>query len=266
MELIFGTQVLTVPPGWHFMEHEHEGIEVVGVLEGSVTLEVGAHPWHAGVGEVLAIPPYLPHGWSAKDVACLCVLHVARFPRDLANRLLPGYQPRLLRLPEPKFVEYESLFKRLISINGHASPQQMRLLRAYLEAFLLVLLEADESNGSNGSNGQLDQDPTRVAMHEVAAYMHIHLDQRLAVAQIARQFLMSEVTLRRRFHQTFGVAPKQYLLELRLGEAQHLLANSQLSIQEVAQQLGFFDLAHFSATFRRRFGMPPSIWRTSAQT
>src|SRR5438309_10480016 len=75
--------------------------------------------------------------------------------------------------------EYEPLFSRLVASADHTTPQQARLLKTYLEAFILTLLE-----------GEMEQDPTRVAMHEVASYMHAHLDHSLTIAEVARQFAM----------------------------------------------------------------------------
>src|SRR5690348_668055 len=99
----------------------------------------------------------------------------------------------------------------------------------------------------------MEQDPTRVSMHVVASYMQAHLDQSLTIAAVAHQFSISEVTLRRRFREAFGMSPKQYLLELRLNEAQHLLATTDLAMQDIALRMGFFDLAHFSSTFRKHY-------------
>jgi transcriptional regulator GlxA family with amidase domain len=179
---------------------------------------------------------------------------VLRFPDDLTDRLLPGAQPRLVSVTELQFAEYETLLLRLVALADHATPQQIRLLRAYLEAFILALLEEEQ-----------EQDPTRVAMYKVASYMQTHLDQSLAIAQVARHFSISEVTLRRRFREAFGISPKQYLLELRLCEAQQLLATTKLSMQDIALRMGFFDLAHFSSTFRKHIGLSPSAWRMLSQ-
>jgi transcriptional regulator GlxA family with amidase domain len=109
------------------------------------------------------------------------------------------------------------------------------------------------------------QDPNRVTMHEVASYMQSHLDQSLPIAEVARHFAMSEVTLRRRFHEAFGMPPKQYLLGVRLCEAQRLLATTKLPMQDIAQRMGFFDLAHFSSTFRKHIGLSPTAWRAQNQ-
>lgn len=239
-----------VQPQWYFAEHQHEGVEIVGVLNGEVILGVDGECWHAAAGRIFVIPPMFPHSWSAEKEAELAVAHLVSVSRDLYDLLLPRNVPRILCLSSSQFAEYRSLFERVAAIGEHPAAQRNRLLRAYLEALLLILLEGDEQ-----------QDVRVAVMQEAMAYMRAHLHEPISIAQVARAFLMSEVTFRRHFRTTFGTSPKQYLLELRLTEAKQLLETSQLSVQEIARQMGFFDLAHFSATFKKRFGLSPSNWR-----
>jgi AraC-like DNA-binding protein len=201
---------------------------------------------------MLAIPPHVLHSWYSLGEAKLSVLHILRFPQALIDRLLPNCKPRLITLTEPQFIECEALFSRLTALSDQATPQQDSLQRIYLEAFILSLLEEKQA-------------PTWVAMHDVASYMQDHMQQALTIADVARHFSLSEVTLRRRFREAFSMSPKHYLLELRLNQAQHLLATTDLSMQEIALQMGFFDLAHFSSTFRKYYGLSPSAWRGHSQ-
>jgi AraC-like DNA-binding protein len=252
MKLLSGPQILDIPLDWQAAAHVHPGVEVVGVLQGKVEAVVSDLHWRASKGEMLAIPPHVLHGWYSLGEAKVSVLHILRFPQALTNRLLPGCKPRLISLTEPQFIEHEALLSRLSALSDEATSQQVRLLRAYLEAFILFLLEEKHA-------------PTWVAMHEVASYMQAHMQQAVAIADVARHFSLSEVTLRRRFREAFGMSPKHYLLELRLNQAQHLLTTTDFSMQEIALQMGFFDLAHFSSTFRKHYGLSPSAWRGQTQ-
>jgi AraC-like DNA-binding protein len=67
------------------------------------------------------------------------------------------------------------------------------------------------------------------------------------------------------FRHTFtvhtGLSPHQYLLELRLVRARNLLAETELSVKEIARQTGFEDELYFSRLFRQRLNLTPSQWR-----
>jgi AraC-like DNA-binding protein len=68
------------------------------------------------------------------------------------------------------------------------------------------------------------------------------------------------------FRSTFaahtGLSPHRYLLEFRLAHARRLLAETQISIKEIAVQSGFGDEFYFSRLFRLRLNVTPSQWRS----
>ena len=60
------------------------------------------------------------------------------------------------------------------------------------------------------------------------------------------------------FRRHYQMSPQQYRLRRRMTLAMELLMNSTLSVKEVARQLGFVHVSHFSAAFRQVHGFPPS--------
>ena len=69
---------------------------------------------------------------------------------------------------------------------------------------------------------------------------------------------ISDTNFRRRFQKTFGKRPKDYLLELRLGCAEQLLAQRCYTVEEAANLCGFSDAKYFSRVIKKRYGCPPS--------
>jgi transcriptional regulator GlxA family with amidase domain len=62
-----------------------------------------------------------------------------------------------------------------------------------------------------------------------------------------------------------GLAPHQYLLEMRLVRARNLLVGTNLSIKGIAVQTGFEDEHYFSRLFRQKLNVTPSQWRSRSQ-
>ncbi|MDT4865887.1 HTH-type transcriptional activator RhaR [compost metagenome] len=80
------------------------------------------------------------------------------------------------------------------------------------------------------------------------------------VAALADAFHLSESTLRRRL-QSEDLSLAALVREVRLETALGLLQTSALSVGEVAQRCGWASHSRFSAAFRARWGVPPSIVR-----
>jgi len=83
----------------------------------------------------------------------------------------------------------------------------------------------------------------------------------LSVAQLASEAGYSVDHFSRVFLSITGLRPQDYLIKARIDRARQLLAESDLSIGEVATRVGFADIFYFSRLFRQRMGQPPSEFR-----
>ena len=70
----------------------------------------------------------------------------------------------------------------------------------------------------------------------------------------------------RMFKRSTGLAPHQYLGNIRLERAKRLLAEGRAPIIEIAYEIGYANPSQFSAFFRKRTGLSPSEFRRSLQT
>lgn len=68
----------------------------------------------------------------------------------------------------------------------------------------------------------------------------------------------SLATFKRDFKKVFQMSPRQWLQEKRLKEAHYLLANKMQTASKVYLDLGFENLSHFSYSFKKFFGYPPT--------
>lgn len=84
-------------------------------------------------------------------------------------------------------------------------------------------------------------------------------DDAFNIPLLAQEFAMSHSTLLRQLKRLTGLTPVQYLQEMRLDHARHLLENrSHDSIAKVASEVGYADTRSFSRSFKQRFGKLPS--------
>lgn len=82
---------------------------------------------------------------------------------------------------------------------------------------------------------------------------------------LAQEMGVSYSWFRHTFATHTGLSPHQYLLELRFVRARNLLAETELSIKEIASQTGFEDELYFSRLFRQRLNLTPSQWRSRSR-
>jgi AraC-like DNA-binding protein len=85
----------------------------------------------------------------------------------------------------------------------------------------------------------------------------------LDVPTLARAARLSPAHFSREFKRTFGETPHQYLLTRRLERAAELLRNTDRSVAETCFAVGLASVGSFTTSFRRAFGMTPTVYRAS---
>jgi transcriptional regulator GlxA family with amidase domain len=96
------------------------------------------------------------------------------------------------------------------------------------------------------------------AVHRVQEHLAQHLDARHSLAGLAEVAHLSPRGLSRAFTTAIGMTPLEYHQELRLALAAALLAETDLTIEAVANRCGFSDPRHFRRLYTTRHGAPPS--------
>jgi AraC family ethanolamine operon transcriptional activator len=99
------------------------------------------------------------------------------------------------------------------------------------------------------------------ALKTAIEYIRTTTDEATSVNSFCRQTGINERTLQRAFLDTYGITPKSYMQAFRLNRAYKALLKSNpdsTSITEVANELGYWHMSQFAATYRRQFGELPS--------
>jgi AraC-like DNA-binding protein len=85
------------------------------------------------------------------------------------------------------------------------------------------------------------------------------------VEELAHKFGFCRRHLNRLFHQHFGLSISRLRMEMRLLKAVTLLRDPDAKVINVAQECGFNHLGLFNASFKRRFGTSPGLWRNQSK-
>lgn len=96
---------------------------------------------------------------------------------------------------------------------------------------------------------------------EIEKYVARHLDREITLADMAEIAGMSESAFTRRFKETSGSTPYQYVLNERLAESKRLLRDTDWQLVDIAASVGFSSQSHFTTTFKKHVGVTPLSYR-----
>jgi AraC family transcriptional regulator len=101
-------------------------------------------------------------------------------------------------------------------------------------------------------------------LKQLKDYIEENLGEDLAIATLAAQIPMSQFHFARAFKTATGESPHRYIMQRRIERAKILLSVAQLTVAEVAYQVGFSNQSHFTAQFRKAVGITPKQFRECA--
>lgn len=106
-----------------------------------------------------------------------------------------------------------------------------------------------------------DRDPEALLAHRAATYIREHLGEALSVSQIARQVGLHEKRLLALFREHLGQTVSGFLSDERVRTGQRLLAETAMTVQDIAFMVGYGNPGNFATAFRERHGLSPLAYR-----
>jgi AraC family transcriptional regulator len=87
----------------------------------------------------------------------------------------------------------------------------------------------------------------------------------VSLAELADEVRLSPFHFARAFKKATGLPPHRYIVDLRLDRARDLLQLSDLSVADIAAQVGYDDPSYFARLFRKHFDATPAAYRRERQ-
>ncbi|THF79882.1 AraC family transcriptional regulator [Cohnella fermenti] len=98
--------------------------------------------------------------------------------------------------------------------------------------------------------------------YRIKRFIEQHATERLTLGDIASRFEVSVSTAVHLFKTTFSVSIIRYAVEVRLAIAAERILHTNSPLEEIADACGFQSYPYFCRTFRSRYKLPPSQYRT----
>lgn len=153
-----------------------------------------------------------------------------------------------------KSPEYPKVFRRMI--------QELQLRRPHYEELLTMLLHQlfiimdRHLSSTRQISGRVQNE-----LDEAIRYFTEHYQESISVDQYAASLHKSTGWFIRSFRMYTGVTPMQYIISVRIANAQSLMQSSEYNITEIAAMVGYENPLYFSRLFKRQTGIAPSEYK-----
>lgn len=239
--------------------HLHYHIELVYMLEGSVRAIADSAEYTVEGGDIFVAFPNQLHQFISTGPE-----------RYMLFILSPDLMPELSRafteqLPESALLKHADINPRLLQLLRVASGEQNSdapwrdtiihgaLLAFFGELFRMMPLGENKAGSSH-------------ALQSVVSYCSRNFSRELSLEVLEEELHISKYYISHLFSDRLGIRFNDYVNSLRVSDACRLLRQTDTSITEISERVGFGTLRTFNRAFAKQTGMSPSEYRRSATT
>ncbi|MCD8012997.1 MAG: AraC family transcriptional regulator [Lachnospiraceae bacterium] len=247
------------------------------VLEGNCRLRMlsGEREMHAG--ELCIFPPGIPHALFTmpEDLVVNIVSAKEHFTENFSQLL---YQDNIVSAffrralfqesRDPVFFtmhasrNIRSLIQHLFAEFLTKDTYSETLFNNYLQIFYANIIRASESPDETAITP--NQVISRTRMPAILNYMRQNYHT-LTLETLAERFHYDSAYLSKQIKSATGKNYRDIIAELKLDEAKELLAESNLSIEKIAEMVGYGSPDHFGYVFKKETGLSPRQYRKNLQ-
>jgi AraC-like DNA-binding protein len=264
-----GMFVTDIP--WRHSYRVITSYEIILLLEGELPIEINGNRYIVKQNEFFVVPPHMTHGGYRDAPAGTRFLwfHFNFGQQKLktlnSSNLLPDDQvldqvPHLLGIPthsaKMDMQRIMLMSMQLLDIYQEKFPQDC--LNAYLNTILYEItyqsLRLSKENRSAGNDMQPIQD-----------WIRIHAFEDISLQQVADYFSYNKNYLSRKYKAAIGIGIANQITKFRIDRAKFLLSDTNKTIQEIANEVGYEDAKYFMRIFKQLENNTPSNYRKAFQ-
>ena len=181
-------------------------------------------------------------------------------------RTVRGSEPAMIfPSPLPVSPQMKIIIREIVAYPNPHKDLVRNFCRTKTLELIHLQLEQVLAQGEDSKKSRLNaQDVQKI--HEAGKILRVNFNRPPSVRQLSAMLATNENKLKQGFHQIYNTSLYQYVISLRVEKAIELMRDGTNSIQEIADAVGYANVAHFTRAFKKTKGVSPGSFRNSILT
>jgi len=244
---------------WHSVPHTHNHMELFFIVGGKGQFLIQDQLYPVDANNLVIINPNVTHTEVSLNAQPLEYIVLGIEGVELATSENSNGQFNILDHFES--VEISSCLRNILREMEQKNPGYEDVCQAYMEILIIRMMR--NTALAVPVEPQVFSGNRQCAA--VKRYIDLHFKESLTLQQLAEEVHMNKYYLSHAFKREYGASPINYMITRRIEESKYLLAETDLSMSQIAQLLGFSSLSYFSQVFRRTQSVSPIEYRQSSR-
>lgn len=247
--------------------HIHKYLEIFYFESGEGYFQTPAIKEKLGAHDMLVVNANNPHRQFSNSPSplvyyCLSITDLAL--EDIPPNAISANTHELFHLASSANLPYAKIKQIFKELKGaHDIGSFFRIQGAIFEILAFVLTKANPKYKTPPDKKDSEKS---FVLNEIKKYINEHFKENITLAELEKNFFISQSQLCHYFKQQYGISPIQYLIRARIENAKLLLMNTDLSINEVSEESGFSNGNYFSYLFKKYVEQTPVQYRVSTRS
>lgn len=242
---------------WHSVPHIHNHMELFFILGGKGQFLIDDQLYPVDVNNLVIINPNVTHTEVSLNAQPLEYIVLGIEGVELVTSDVSNGQFSILDHYES--MDISSCLRNILREMEQKNTGYEDVCQAYMEILIIRLMRSTALS--------VPTEPQTLSVNRQCAavrrYIDLHFKETLTLEQLAEEAHMNKFYLAHAFKREYGISPINYMISRRIEESKYLLAETDLSMSQIAQLLGFSSLSYFSQVFRRTQEISPKEYRQS---
>ncbi len=158
-----------------------------------------------------------------------------------------------------------TLLQNMLREQERMDPYSNDIILSQLNLLLLMLLRSTaQPKGAKLQTSNAVHSENEI-IRQAQQYISSHIRQKLSVPLVARQVDVSPSYLTALFHKNLQISPGEYIRRIKLQESKQMIRENNLNFTEIAAELQYSTVHHFSRQFKEKFGITPTEYAKSVR-
>ena len=244
--------------GFLFSGEAHPILELTYVDQGSMHSVVEGQDILLKQGDLVI---YGPNQWHMQYAEIGVAPRFVTITFDISNGDLTPLLNRKFTAPQHTVTLLQQMLQEQEKMDAFSS----NIILARLELLLLLLLREDKEPRAGKLQTSNAVHSENEIIRQAQQYISTHIREKLSVPLVARQVDVSPSYLTALFHKNLQISPGEYIRRTKLQESKQMIRENNLNFTEIAAELQYSTVHHFSRQFKEKFGITPTEYAKSVR-